>query len=156
MQVQRLDHFTLRTDKLAATQAFFENVAGLQPGPRPHFAFPGAWLYAQGAPILHLAELDPNDTELQRYLGASSGQSGSGMLDHVSLRCTGLPAFEARLRQLGVDYAPRTVPQVQEHQIFVIDPNGIRIEFIFSSSEPASWTTDAAGIAQPAATAEKA
>ncbi|RYF08621.1 MAG: extradiol dioxygenase [Comamonadaceae bacterium] len=148
MQVHRLDHFTLRTEKLAATVAFFENVAGLVAGPRPPFGFPGAWLYGGGAAILHLAPFDPEDHELQRYLGARSAGSGSGCMDHIALRCTGLPAFEERLRRLGLPYSPRTVPQVLEHQVFVVDPNGIRVEFIFSSDEPASWTTDLAGVAE--------
>ncbi|RYF28530.1 MAG: extradiol dioxygenase [Comamonadaceae bacterium] len=148
MQVHRLDHFTLRTEKLAATHAFFENVAGLTTGPRPAFGFPGAWLYAGGAAVLHLAAFDPNDHELQRYLGARSALAGSGCMDHIALRCTGLPAFEERLQRLRLAYSPRTVPEVHEHQVFVTDPNGIRVEFIFSSEERASWTTDATGVAE--------
>jgi deoxyribodipyrimidine photolyase len=59
-----------------------------------------------------------------------------------------LPAFESRLAELGVPYVPRTVPDLREHQIFVTDPNGIRIEFVFASDEVASWTSDAGGIAR--------
>lgn len=147
MQVQRLDHFTLRTEKLEATRAFFEDVAGLSAGPRPAFGFAGVWLYAQGTAVVHLAAFDPDDHELLRYLGDRNGGPGSGSLDHVALRCIDLPAFEVRLRRLGVSYVPRTVPDLCEHQVFVTDPNGIRIEFIFSSQEVASWVTDAGGVA---------
>ena len=53
MEVRYLDHFTLRTSRLVETQAFFERVIGLTPGPRPAFAFAGAWLYAGDQPLLH-------------------------------------------------------------------------------------------------------
>ncbi len=148
MRIKRLDHFTLRTDKLAQTCKFFEDVAGLKIGPRPAFGFRGAWLYAEGVPWLHLIEGVAGDAELQRYLGERSGGPGSGSVDHIAFRCSDLPAFESRLAALGVPSVPRTVPDLHEHQIFVTDPNGIRIEFVFASDEVASWTSDAAGIAR--------
>lgn len=146
MQVHRLDHFTLRTLRLAETQAFYEHVIGLTPGDRPSFAFPGAWLYAQEKPLLHLAAAG-DDAELQRYLGAHSAQAGAGCVDHITFRCSGLPAFEARLAAMDIAYDRRTVPALGEHQLFVTDPNGVRIECIFSTDEPASWTVDASGVA---------
>ncbi|UXH77253.1 VOC family protein [Roseateles amylovorans] len=147
MQVQRIDHFTLRTPHLAQTLAFYESVVGLTPGPRPAFGFPGAWLYAQGRPILHLAELVPGANEaLTRYLGDPAVRPGGGTVDHIALRCTDLPALEQRLRRLSVHYEARTVPALGEHQLFVIDPNEVRIEFIFDAAEPASWHTDAEGV----------
>ncbi len=147
MPVQRIDHFTLRTPRLTETLAFYETVVGLTPGPRPAFGFPGAWLYAQGRPILHLAELAAGGNEaLHRYLGEAVVQPGGGTVDHIALRCTDLPALEQRLRRLSVPYEPRTVPALNEHQLFVTDPNAVRIEFIFDASEPASWRTDAQGV----------
>ena len=147
MHIHRLDHFTLRTDKLAETRAFFEAVAGLVAGPRSAFGFAGVWLYAGDNAILHLAALDRDDQALLRYLGEHHGSQGSGCVDHVALRCSNLQAFEARLQQLKVPYSPRTLPELREHQVFVTDPNGIRIEFIFDSDERASWTTDVSGVA---------
>lgn len=148
MNIQHLDHFTLRTARLAETIAFYEQVIGLTPGPRPAFAFAGAWLYAQGQPLLHLAAFDPNDAALSRYLGTRPSSEGAGCVDHISLRCTGLPAFEQRLAALGVMAERRTVPELQQHQLFVIDPNGVRIECIFNASEPASWKVDTEGLSR--------
>ena len=148
MQVQHLDHFTLRTSRLAETQAFYAQVIGLTPGPRPAFAFSGVWLYARDQPLVHLAAFDPGDGALARYLGSRPGASeGSGCIDHISFRCVDLPAFERRLGDMRVGYERRTVPALQQHQLFLIDPDGVRIECIFDSSEAASWTVDAEGLA---------
>ena len=43
--IERLDHCSIRTTKLAETQRFYETVMGFAPGPRPPFPFPGVWLY---------------------------------------------------------------------------------------------------------------
>ena len=148
MQVQRLDHFTLRTPRLAQTRDFYEQVIGLQPGPRPAFAFPGAWLYAEGLPLLHLAAAGAHDADaLARYLGTRAESDGAGCVDHVSFRCKGLPLFERRLADMGVACERRTVPSLRQHQLFLVDPNGVRIECIFDSSEAASWAIDAEGVA---------
>ena len=146
MQIQRIDHLTLRTEKLEETCAFYEQVAGLTKGWRPGFKFPGYWLYQGDTPLVHMAP-SSKDPELVRYLGEHVGGPVRGALDHLALRCTGLPAFEQRLKKLGQSYTARTVPDLQEHQVFVIDPNELKVEFIFHASEPASWTVDEAGVA---------
>ena len=46
MSVGVLDHFNIRTRKLADTVRFYEDVLGLENGDRPNFAFPGAWMYS--------------------------------------------------------------------------------------------------------------
>jgi catechol 2,3-dioxygenase-like lactoylglutathione lyase family enzyme len=141
MTVIALDHFTVRTPKLVETCEFFEQVAGLKVGPRPPFPFDGRWLYQGEWPAVHLAVNDTSDHGLKGYLGdrqvAAGG--GSGVVDHIAFRCKDLPAFEAKLRGLRKAYRGRTVPAQREHQVFVVDPNGMTIEFIFNSSETASW-----------------
>ena len=140
MKIRKLDHFTLRTDRLDETAAFFKDVAGLKPGPRPTFGFAGVWLYADEVAVVHLAVYDPSDKQLSQYLGDRSRPGGGGTVDHIAFRCDGLPSFERLLKELSQHYAGRTVPAIGEHQVFVTDPNGLHIEFIFSSSEEASWT----------------
>ncbi len=55
MIIQKLDHYTLRTEHVEETRRFLEEVAGLRVGPRPAFQFPGYWLYAGDTPLVHLA-----------------------------------------------------------------------------------------------------
>jgi catechol 2,3-dioxygenase-like lactoylglutathione lyase family enzyme len=41
MALGRLDHYSIRTTRLAATEAFYTEVLGLSVGARPAFKFPG-------------------------------------------------------------------------------------------------------------------
>src|SRR5271163_3266299 len=56
MPIDRMDHFTILTTNTEETVAFYYDVLGLTPGPRPDFSFPGAWLYNGGKPVLHVVE----------------------------------------------------------------------------------------------------
>ncbi len=147
MRVSRLDHFTLRTPLMEETRRFFEHVAGFTTGPRPPFQFPGYWLYSDGRAIVHLAPHDPSDKRLSAYLSDRNVSADTGVVDHIALRCSGLPEFEERLKTLGIDYRGRTVPDLAEHQVFVIAPGQLTIEFIFHASETSSWRVDDAGVA---------
>jgi catechol 2,3-dioxygenase-like lactoylglutathione lyase family enzyme len=49
-----LDHVNIRTDRLDETVAFYRDLMGLEVGYRPNFPYPGAWLYHDGRPIIHL------------------------------------------------------------------------------------------------------
>lgn len=147
MKVCRLDHFTLRTPWIEETRRFLEEVAGLVAGARPPFQFPGYWLYAGDTPLVHLAPHDPADSRLTAYLGDRPVSEDTGVLDHIALRCEDLPGFEARLNALGQVWRARTVPACHEHQVFVVAPGQLTVEFIFDSSEQASWATDETGVA---------
>jgi hypothetical protein len=146
MKVRRLDHVTLRTPWMEETRRFFEEVAGLTTGPRPPFQFPGYWLYAGDMPLVHLAPHDPADARLTAYLGDRIVSDDTGVLDHIALRCEDLPSFESRLKTLGRAYRARTVPACGEHQLFVVAPGRLTVEFIFDSRERASWSVDEAGV----------
>jgi catechol 2,3-dioxygenase-like lactoylglutathione lyase family enzyme len=56
MPIDRMDHFTILTTNTEETVAFYYDVLGLTPGPRPDFSFPGAWLYNGGKAVLHVVE----------------------------------------------------------------------------------------------------
>lgn len=128
MTLERLDHFTVRTtpEALEATREFYVGVLGLQDGARPPFTFPGHWLYCGDQPVVHLAgtlsrsDQRPDDT---------------GKLDHVAFHARGLGTMLARLDELGIDYDQRTVPLLDLHQVFLTDPNGIKIELNYAAGE---------------------
>src|SRR4051812_30467778 len=63
MSVGVLDHYNVSTHKLNETVQFYENVLGLKNGPRPPFNFPGAWLYSEGRPVLHLNDISGTDKQ---------------------------------------------------------------------------------------------
>ena len=52
------DHFTILTDNLETTEAFYNTILGLAVGTRPNFNFPGLWLYSGDAAILHVVKKD--------------------------------------------------------------------------------------------------
>jgi catechol 2,3-dioxygenase-like lactoylglutathione lyase family enzyme len=131
----RLDHYTLRTRKPEETVHFYTNVLGLKEGWRPGFNFPGHWLYIGETPVVHIVTVTDNEKELRGYLGERNVESGSGSLDHIAFRCQGLSATQDRLLGLGVTFRERVVPNIEQHQLFLEDPNGVRIELVFDASE---------------------
>ena len=77
MPIQRMDHFTIVTDRLDETLAFYA-MLGLHAGARPNFGVPGAWLYAAEKPILHVIEV------------GTMPQPRRGALDHMAYHAKGL------------------------------------------------------------------
>ena len=60
MQVRRLDHVNIQTTQVKTMVALYSDTLGLRSGPRSDFSFPGAWLYAGNAPVIHLVGHDGN------------------------------------------------------------------------------------------------
>lgn len=119
MALRTLDHYTILTKDVAASVGFYETVLGLKDGERPPFAFPGAWLYIDDHPVLHLIHRDEVAGE------------GTGPFDHVAFRCGDYASIKARLEENGVDYEERTVPRLEMKQIFLAGPEGVRVELNF-------------------------
>ena len=119
INVGRLDHYNVSTRNLGATIRFYEDVLGFVNGPRPPFDFPGAWLYSDGHPVLHLNDISPTDTP-QR--------PDSGVIDHVAFGSRGFEEMKQRLAQKGVQFRVNNVPNSTRRQIFLTDPNNVLIE----------------------------
>ena len=130
MQIERLDHFTLvaQPQEIEQLREFYCEVLGLQPGPRPDFAFDGYWLYPPtGGPMVHLAAITA------RALPA--GVHDTGKLDHISFRSSGLHEFRRHLEALGIANQEAPVPGFPLHQVFFRDPVGIKVELTFDADE---------------------
>lgn len=123
----RMNHFTILTDDLAATLAFYDEHLGLKPGPRPPFTFPGAWLYAEGEgeAILHV------------IAGRARAELVPGVIDHMAFTGQGLAQAVARLKARGIAYELRRLPDWETWQLFFLDPNGAKVEIDFDAAEPA-------------------
>jgi catechol 2,3-dioxygenase-like lactoylglutathione lyase family enzyme len=125
-----LEHCTIRTTNLDETRQFFENVLGLQQGPRPPLKMPGFWLYVGETPVIHLMEIgknydkDPFDQALQQ-------EEGSGALDHIAFRGQNLKAFLQKLEDHHIEYRHASIPEIALEQVFVKEPNGIMLELNF-------------------------
>ena len=66
MRITHIDHYNIRLkpSDLEAIRDFYVNVLGLTEGARPHFNFPGYWLYGGAeAAILHLAATLPDQAD---------------------------------------------------------------------------------------------
>ncbi|MDT7952905.1 MAG: VOC family protein [Acetobacteraceae bacterium] len=133
MSITRLDHYSIRTTDLAATERFYADILGLEVGPRPNFPFPGVWLYQGGIAVVHVVGIDPNDSSgLKDYLGDKAADtSGTGTIDHVAFVGNDVEAMRAKFRAAGVHYRDRTVPAMNLEQVFLEDPNGVTIELNF-------------------------
>ena len=125
MSVGVLDHYNVSTRKLPETIKFYETVLGFVNGPRPPFAFPGAWLYSGDHPVLHLNDISPTDRE-QR--------PDSGVIDHVAFGSSGFEATKQHLAGMGIPFRVNQVPDSPRWQIFLKDPNNVEIELNFASA----------------------
>jgi catechol 2,3-dioxygenase-like lactoylglutathione lyase family enzyme len=129
MSVTAVNHFTILTDDLSSTLAFYEEHLNLKPGARPPFTFPGAWLYADGGkgpdPILHIVA------------GIAKERLVKGVLDHMAFSGKGLAAAVAKLQTRNIKYELRRLPEYGTWQLFFHDPNQAKVEIDFDKAEPA-------------------
>ena len=137
MPITHLEHFLIQVADLEATCDWYEQVIGLRRGPTPDFKFPVQWLYAGDKDVLHVTEGGKDVSENRmRYLGQqSTAVSGTGVIDHVAFRATGLKETIARLRGLGVQFNERMVNDQGLYQLFLFDPNQVKVELNFSNEE---------------------
>jgi catechol 2,3-dioxygenase-like lactoylglutathione lyase family enzyme len=122
MSVGVLYHYNVSTRTLGETVRFYEEVLGLVNGPRPPFDFPGAWLYSEGHPVLHLNDISPTD---------KPQRPDSGVIDHIAFGSRGFEAMKQHLSGKGVPFRANEVPNSTRRQIFVTDPNNVLIELNF-------------------------
>lgn len=146
MNIQGINHFTIRTPFINESLDFYSNVIGMVVGPRPAFLFPGIWMYAGGKPILHIVSLIEPNQHMEAYLGQKEQSQGAGCIDHISLQGTDLSAMQEHLVSIGQPFRERIIPEIFEHQMFIEDPNGVTIELIF----PYSPANRVVGEAMPA------
>jgi catechol 2,3-dioxygenase-like lactoylglutathione lyase family enzyme len=129
MSVGVLDHYNLRTRNFKETVRFYEDILGLENGARPNFSFPGAWMYSDGKPVVHLVDISPTD-EAQK--------PDSGVVHHIAFISRGFKGMKERLAGKKVEFAARVVPGNALWQIFITDPNGVVIELNYDAAKESS------------------
>ena len=135
MTIQKLDHVNIRTADLAATRAFYTQVMGMEDGYRPPFDFPGIWLYAGEAPVIHVTDIGKGSP---RHPTDGVIPVGTGMVDHIAFFGDDPEALRGRLRRAQLTFEERVVPRNGILQIFFRDPNGILIEVNHAAAVPIS------------------
>jgi catechol 2,3-dioxygenase-like lactoylglutathione lyase family enzyme len=144
MPITELNHYSIRTLDLDASEKFYTEVLGLTVGPRPSFPFPGLWLYngdhgSYANARVHIIGVDLDDPEgLKQYMGdrdLDSLKGGTGSVDHIAFFATGIDEMLARLKKKGVTYRERTVPSLGLRQVFLEDPSQVTIELNYPAAE---------------------
>ncbi len=137
MPLHHLEHFLIQTADLEGTRDWYVRTLGMRVGPSPDFKFPVVWLYIGDTDVLHLTVGGKNVSENRKaYLGQQSeAVQGSGVVDHIAFRCTGLQEMMANLQKHQVTFHKRMVDDQGLFQLFMLDPNGVKIELNFANAE---------------------
>jgi len=121
MPIEGFQHINTRSADVERTRDFYVRVLGLRVGDRPPFQSTGYWLYLGDQAVVHLVQRGPDDTL----------HPGSGNLDHVAFRGVDLDGTRQALRAAGIPFREAVVPRDKTVQIFVHDPDGIKLELNF-------------------------
>lgn len=137
MALRHLQHFLIQTTDLESTTKWYEDVLGMKRGPHPEFPFPVEWIYIGDQDVLHLTEGGADvSQERKQYLEQTSEATyGSGVVDHVAFRADRLKDMLDNLRAKEVAFQTRQVDAAGLFQIFVTDPNGVKVELNFENAE---------------------
>jgi catechol-2,3-dioxygenase len=117
MALLSLDHVNLRTANLAGMTEFYCS------GPRPAFAFGGAWLYCDersSCACLHLVEIEQ-----------AASSNGALSLEHFAFTADGFEELVAALTRADVVHRVSTLVGSETRQINLRDPDGNRVHIDF-------------------------
>jgi catechol 2,3-dioxygenase-like lactoylglutathione lyase family enzyme len=128
MELKSFEHVLIIAKDLEATKNFYVDIVGLRVGKRPDFSFPGYWLYLGDTPCVHLGS---HARGVRQATGRRSDDHGTGSIDHIAFNATGIAAARDRFDAAGIDYEHRQVPGAPLQQLFITDPNGVRVEINF-------------------------
>ena len=138
MPLSHIEHFLVASDDIDATRDWYARVLGMSSGPHPDFGFPVHWMYVNGVDVVHIGPSAKMAGAIQKqYLGRTSQASahGTGAIDHIAFRATGLRQMLQHLRAEGVSFSQRRANGQALFQLFFHDPNGIKIELNFDGAE---------------------
>jgi len=134
MTVTSIEHVLVLSDDIDATRDFYRNVVGLELGARPPLEFPGYWLYAGAgagagaAACVHVADRGAYAAHAARLgLSVPERDPGIGPVDHVAFVADDYDELLSRLERHGVAAVTNAVPG-GPRQVFIEDPNGVRVE----------------------------
>ena len=118
MKLNSLDHYNIATAIPDDTVKFYCEILGLEDGAhiRPASDSPGTWLLLNSHPVLHI-----------NFVTNSVGED-TGPIDHLAFDASGVDQFEQTLNAQGIRYNKVERPAIGLIQLFLRDPNGIKLE----------------------------
>ncbi len=129
MPLTKMEHLLVLTDDLETTKDFYCDVLGMRAGERPPLEFPGYWLYLGEVPCVHLAERAAYTAHAETLgLAASPPAEATGAVDHIAFAGVDYEEIAGRLERNGVEAIENVIPGAGLRQLFVRDPNGVRVE----------------------------
>ena len=138
MALKTFEHVLILADDVDKTKDFYVNILGLNIGYRPDFPFKGYLLYLDENPkaaCIHLA-MRKQDTGQDYYIGKKDDvKSGSGAIDHVAFNADDIESMKAKLEKISIEYTHRKVPGFPLEQLFIMDPDGVKVELNYATSE---------------------
>jgi catechol 2,3-dioxygenase-like lactoylglutathione lyase family enzyme len=136
MALLKMEHYLVLTADIDATRGFYIHILGLADGFRPPLAFPGYWLYLDTTPVLHIAEWKTYTAHSERLgIPVTKPGYGTGSLDHIAFHAREFDAMCERLKRNGVAYHRNDAPEAKLVQLFIDDPNGIKLEINFFAKD---------------------
>ena len=138
MAVSHIEHFLVAADDIDATRDWYARMLGMTSGPHPDFGFPVHWMYLGDVDVVHIGPSAKSAGEIQKkYLGRTSQDAGTGTgaIDHIAFRATGLRAMLEHLKAERVPFSQRRANGQALFQLFFHDPKGIKIELNYAASE---------------------
>ena len=138
MPLSHIEHFLVAADDIDATRDWYARVLGMRSGPHPDFGFPVHWMYLGDIDVVHIGPSARMAGAIQKqYLGRASQDAGSGTgaLDHIAFRATGLRQMIAHLKSQNIAFSQRRANGQALFQLFFLDPNGIKIELNYAAEE---------------------
>ena len=126
MSVGMLDHFNIRTRKLADTVRFYEDSRADKraTGRTSRFRAPGCTARASR---WFISSIFRRPHEQQK--------PDSGVVHHVAFASRDFTGMKQRLQSKGLTFDVREVPGGELWQIFVNDPNGVMIELNYEAAK---------------------
>lgn len=123
MMIVGMNHFTVLSSDLNRSKQFYVELLDFKEGYRPEFSFPGAWLYIDDQPILHIMANKPMPDK------------PAGVIDHMAFTASNLQSMVDRLKQRGIVYDLHRLKGLGTWQLFFHDPDGAKIELDFPANE---------------------
>ena len=114
-----LDHITVITKDLTKTKNFYVNILGMNIDySRPPFKFDGIWLSLNNRAVVHVVVKKEHIID----------ENLLPTLDHVAFRAKDMKNIKLNLKKNSISYEEKVTPDNKISQIFLKDPNGIKIE----------------------------